>query len=99
MASRGEHPGGDGVWQRPVPAAFRNSIILTVASVSLVVVLSAIVAFVLQRRRDRMGDGRHRDPARGARLPPALVPTIFVLQRLGLYKTLLGLTLVEVAFS
>ncbi len=29
-------------------------------------------------------------------LPPALVPTIFVLQKIGLYKTLLGLTLVEV---
>ena len=32
----------------------------------------------------------------GLVLPPALVPTIFVLQSIGLYKTLLGLTLVEV---
>jgi raffinose/stachyose/melibiose transport system permease protein len=35
----------------------------------------------------------------GLVIPPAVVPTIFVLQGLGLYKTLLGLILVEVAFT
>jgi raffinose/stachyose/melibiose transport system permease protein len=76
--------------------AFRNSIILTVASVSLVVVLSAMVGYVLQRRRDRWATAVTAMLIAGLVLPPALVPTIFVLQGLGLYKTLLGLTLVEV---
>ena len=39
--------------------AMRNSLILTVASVTLIVFLSAMVGYVLQRRRDRLGDGRH----------------------------------------
>ncbi len=76
--------------------AFRNSIILTVASVTLVVVLSAMVGYVLQRRRDRWSTAVTALLIAGLVLPPALVPTIFVLQGIGLYKTLLGLTLVEV---
>ena len=35
----------------------------------------------------------------GLVIPPAIVPTIFVLQSLGLFKTLFGLILVEVAFT
>jgi len=76
--------------------AFRNSIVLTIASVSLVVVLSAMVGYVLQRRRDRIGTAITAMLIAGLVLPPALVPTIFVLQKIGLYKTLPGLTLVEV---
>ena len=34
----------------------------------------------------------------GLIIPPAIVPTIYVLQSLGLFKTLIGLTLVEIAF-
>ena len=78
--------------------AFQNSILLTVASVTLIVLA--------------VGDGRVRAPAAarpgrrrwsarccspGLILPPALVPTIYVLQGIGLFKTLLGLVLVEVA--
>ncbi len=33
----------------------------------------------------------------GLIMPPAVVPTIYVLQGIGLYKTLLGMILVEVA--
>jgi len=34
----------------------------------------------------------------GLIIPPALVPTIFLLQKLGIYKTIPGLIFVEVAF-
>ena len=34
----------------------------------------------------------------GLIIPPAIVPTIYVLQSIGLFKTLIGLILVEVAF-
>jgi len=76
--------------------ALRNSIVLTVASVTLIVVLSSMVAFVLQRRRDRTGAAVGLLLLAGLILPPALVPTIFTLQVTGLFKTLLGLILVEV---
>jgi len=75
--------------------ALRNSLILTVASVALIVLLSAMVGFVLQRRRDRTGSAVAALMLAGLILPPALVPTIFMLQWLGLFKTLLGLILVE----
>jgi raffinose/stachyose/melibiose transport system permease protein len=35
----------------------------------------------------------------GLIIPPAVVPTIFLLQWLGIYKTLFGLIMVEVAFT
>jgi raffinose/stachyose/melibiose transport system permease protein len=78
--------------------AMRNSLILTVASVTLVVVLAAMVGYVLQRRRDRLGDIVSALVLAGLVIPPAIVPTIYVLQGTGLFKTLVGLVLVEVAF-
>jgi raffinose/stachyose/melibiose transport system permease protein len=78
--------------------AMRNSLILTVASVGLIVLLSAMVAYVLQRRRDRLGDVVSALMLAGLVIPPAIVPTIYVLQAIGLFKTLPGLILVEVAF-
>jgi raffinose/stachyose/melibiose transport system permease protein len=78
--------------------AMRNSHILTVASVTLIVFLAAMVAYVLQRRRDRWGDIVSALLLAGLVIPPAIVPTIYVLQTIGLFKTLPGLVLVEVAF-
>ncbi len=82
-----------------VVRAMWNSIILTVGSVALIVLLSAMVGFVLQRRRDRTGSAVAALMLAGLVIPPAIVPTIYVLQTLGLFKTLFGLILVEVAFT
>ena len=79
--------------------AMWNSIVLTVGSATLIVLLSALVAFVMQRRGDRLATAFSTILLAGLILPPAVVPTIFLLQRLGLYKTLLGLIFVEVAFQ
>lgn len=78
--------------------AMRNSLILTVASVSLIVLFAAMVGFVIQRRRDRVGAVVSALMLAGLIIPPAIVPTIYVLQALGLFKSIIGLTLVEVAF-
>ncbi|WP_234320337.1 carbohydrate ABC transporter permease [Streptomyces sp. SBT349] len=78
--------------------AFINSVVLTVASVSLMVFLGAMVAFVLQRRAGRTTGPISFLVLSGLIIPPAVVPTIWVLQEIGLFKTLLGLILVEVAF-
>jgi raffinose/stachyose/melibiose transport system permease protein len=76
--------------------ALQNSMVLTVASVGLIVILSAMVGYVLQRRVDRVGSVIALMLLAGLILPPALVPTIYVLQTIGVYKTLLGMVLVEV---
>jgi raffinose/stachyose/melibiose transport system permease protein len=79
--------------------AMWNSSILTVGSVTLIILFSALVAFVMQRRQDRMATLVGAIMLSGLIIPPAVVPTIFVLQRVGLYKTLLGMIFVEVAFT
>ncbi|WP_240670317.1 carbohydrate ABC transporter permease [Actinoplanes solisilvae] len=79
--------------------AFINSTILTVASVAILVVLAAMVAFVLQRRRTRWTGLINFMVLSGLIIPPAVVPTIWVLQKLGLFRTMPGLILIEVAFG
>jgi raffinose/stachyose/melibiose transport system permease protein len=79
--------------------AFINSIILTVASVGLMVVLGAMVGFVLQRRPSWWGRVADFFILAGLIMPPAVVPTIWLLQDLGLFKTLHGLILIEVAYG
>jgi raffinose/stachyose/melibiose transport system permease protein len=79
--------------------ALWNSTLLTVGSVTLIVLLSALVAFVMQRRHDRLASVVSSIMLAGLIIPPAVVPTIFLLQRIGLYKTLLGLIMVEVAYT
>ena len=79
--------------------AFINSIILTEASVGLLVVFGAMVGFVLQRRPSRWTSVINFFVLAGLIIPPAVVPTIWVLQGLGLFKTLHGLILIEVAYG
>jgi raffinose/stachyose/melibiose transport system permease protein len=79
--------------------AFINSTILTVVSVTVLVILAAMVAWILQRRRSRWNALANFLILSGLIIPPAVVPTIWVLQGLGLFKTLPGLILIEVAFG
>jgi raffinose/stachyose/melibiose transport system permease protein len=79
--------------------AFINSGILTVASVAIMVVLSAMIGWVVARRASRWNGVISMLVLAGLIVPPAVVPTIWVLQSLGLFKTLPGLTLIEVAFG
>ncbi|GAA4524625.1 MULTISPECIES: carbohydrate ABC transporter permease [Nonomuraea] len=79
--------------------AYVNSTILTVTSVALLVVFASMAAFVLQRRPGRVAGVVNLLVLSGLIIPPAVVPTIWVLQGIGLFKTLPGLILVEVAYS
>ncbi len=79
--------------------AFINSTVLTVASVTLLVIFGAMVGFVLQRRPSRWTPAANMLILAGIIIPPAVVPTIWVLQGLGLFKTLHGLILIEVAYG
>lgn len=79
--------------------AMWNSTLLTVSSVTLIVLFSALVAYVMQRRNDRVANVANTLLFAGLVLPPAVVPTVFLLQKIGLYKTIIGLVFVEVALG
>ena len=79
--------------------AFFNSIVLTVGSVALMVVLSAMAGYVLARKRSKWGPVVNFFVLAGLIVPPAVVPTIWVLQGLGLYKTMPGMILIETTFG
>lgn len=79
--------------------AFINSIILTVVAVTGLVIFGAMVGFVLQRRPSRWSGLINFMVLAGLIMPPAVVPTIWLLQWLGLFKTLSGLILIEIAYS
>ncbi len=79
--------------------AFINSTVLTVAAVAIMVVLAAMVGYVLQRRKSRWNGVINTLVLAGLIIPPAVVPTIWVLQGTGMYRTLGGLIAVHVAFG
>ena len=79
--------------------AFINSTILTVASVLLMVIFGAMIAFVLERRKSTLNPLVNTLVLAGLIIPPAVVPTIWVMQSLHIFKTLPGLIMIEVAFG
>jgi raffinose/stachyose/melibiose transport system permease protein len=79
--------------------AYVNSIVLTFTSVVLITVFAAMAGFVLQRRPGRIAALANFLVLSGLIIPPAIVPTIWLLQGLGLFKTMPGLILVEIAFN
>jgi raffinose/stachyose/melibiose transport system permease protein len=79
--------------------AFINSVILTVVSVAALVILSAMVAYVWQRRAGKSAKVINLLVLAGLIVPPAVVPTIWVLQSLGLFKTMPGLIFIEIAYG
>ena len=86
---------GDGlIWR-----AFLNSSVLTVGSVALMVILSAMAGYILARKRSKWGPVVNFFVLAGLIVPPAVVPTIWVLQGVGLYKTMPGMILIETTFG
>ena len=79
--------------------AFVNSTILTVASVTLLVIFAAMVGFVLQRRKTRFNGLIEFLILAGLMIPPAVVPTIWLLQGIGFFAKLHGMVFIEVAYG
>lgn len=79
--------------------AFINSTTLTVFSVALMVVFAAMTGYVLQRRSSRWNGLINFMVLAGLIVPPAVVPTIWVMQSLGIFKTMFGMIMVEVTFG
>ena len=79
--------------------AFFNSTVITAGSIALMVLFCSMAGFVLQRKRDKVGITANFIVLTGLMIPPAIVPTIWVMQGLGIYKTLWGMILVEAALN
>ena len=79
--------------------AFFNSTVLTVFSVTIMVVFAAAVGYVVQRRKSRWNILVNLFVLAGLIVPPAVVPTIWVMQGLGIFKTMPGMILVEATFG
>ncbi|TVY08191.1 carbohydrate ABC transporter permease [Paenibacillus cremeus] len=78
--------------------AFYNSTLLTIFSLVGMVFVSSLAGFILQRReRGRAASVLNFLVLAGLMIPPAVVPTIWVLNTIGLFKTMTGLTMVEIA--
>jgi len=67
--------------------------------VAAMVFLGAMVAYVWQRRPGRATGAVGLLVLAGLIVPPAIVPTIWVLQKVGLFKTMPGLILIEIAYG
>ena len=79
--------------------AYFNSTIITVGAVTLLVIFGAMVGYVLQRRPTGWNKVIYACVLIGLMVPPAVVPTIWVLQGLGLFKTIHGMILIQVAYG
>lgn len=78
--------------------AIRNSLLITVTSVAGLVVLASMVGYLLDRRKDRLSKVVNTFLLAGLIVPPAVVPTIYVLQEINLFKSLWALVLLEIAY-
>lgn len=79
--------------------AYFNSTVITVCAVTLLVIFSSMVGYVLQRRPSDWNKIIYGFVLAGLMIPPAVVPTIWVLQSLGLFKTITGMILIQVAYG
>ncbi|PGV49396.1 carbohydrate ABC transporter permease [Bacillus sp. AFS037270] len=79
--------------------AFFNSIAITGFSIILLIVFGAMAGYVLQRKTSKATPFFNFLILAGLIIPPSIVPTIWVLNGIGLFKTMPGIILVEVALS
>ncbi len=79
--------------------AFINSVSITAFSIILLIILGAATGYVLQRKVTKVTPLFNFLILAGLIIPPAVVPTIWVLQEIALFKTMPGIILVEVALN
>lgn len=79
--------------------AFKNSIILTIGSLIVLIIVGSMAGYVLQRRSDRPVKIVDTLVMTGLMIPPAILPTIWIMQGLHIYKTMFGMIMVETALQ
>ncbi|WP_208585518.1 carbohydrate ABC transporter permease [Gracilibacillus suaedae] len=79
--------------------AFFNSTVITVSSIFILLIVCSMAGFVLHRRKGKAISIIGSTFLAGLMIPPAVVPTIWVLEQFHLFKTFPGIILVMVAIS
>lgn len=79
--------------------AFKNSFVLMLCGVFVLVVFGAMAGFVMQRRKSRVTKVGNTLLMIGLMIPASILPTIWVLQALGIYKTLFSMVMIEAALN
>lgn len=79
--------------------AFKNSIMLVIFSVAVLILTSSMAGYILQRKRSKMMSICNMLILMGLMVPPAILPTIWVLKSLHIYKTLFSMVMIEVALQ
>lgn len=82
-----------------VVRAFFNSLVITICAVSIIILVTSLLAFVIQRRNDRSSRAFNLLILAGLIVPSSVVPTYWVLDTLHIAKTMFGLIMVEVALN
>ena len=70
--------------------AFFNSTVISASTIIVLIVIGSSAGFVLGRRKGKTVNIISFLILAGLMVPPAIVPTIWLLRTLGLYKSLLG---------
>mgnify|MGYP000600506041 FL=1 len=65
----------------------------------MLIFAGSMAGYVLQRRSDRTTRTVDTIVMTGLMIPPAILPTIWVMQGLHIYKTMFGMILVETALQ
>lgn len=79
--------------------AFKNSIIIALASVLVMLLTASAAGYVLQRRSGRTTKILSTVFLTGLMIPPAIMPTIWILQGLHIYKSFFSIIMIESALQ
>lgn len=82
------------VWRATV-----TTLLVTVLSVTVLIVISGMAGYYLQRAKTKLAGLGQFAVLSALIAPPALVPTIWVMQKLHLYASLTGIVLIEVTYG
>lgn len=79
--------------------AFWNSTIITAFSIIILVIVCSLGGYILQRMAGKLMTGINFLILTGLMLPPAILPTIWVMDLIGIYRSLFGIIMVEAALA
>jgi raffinose/stachyose/melibiose transport system permease protein len=79
--------------------AFKNSAILTVFTVLGLIITGAMAGYVIQRRKGKLMTTIQSVIMLGLMIPASILPTIRMLQSMGIYKTMFSMVMIEIALQ
>lgn len=82
-----------------VVRSFYNSIVITALSILILTIVCSLAGYILQRRKGKPTSVVNFLFLAGLMLPPTILPTIWVMDFIGIYRSLFGMVLVEVALN